>query len=251
MENTGIIQLEKEVALRGRIIETIVSANEELREKCALLGSFIQSKASGYSTSEKEMLGKILGYSLTEKSSGTTERRYSVTENESGTTELGYSVSEKENGTTDFRYSIPENEKGTTEHRYSISENDKGTTGVGYSISEKEKGITNVRSPLPEKIDVARFPRGAFQEKFKEQTNYKGRRSAPRATTDLLVHIYNGGDCGYPALRKVTHLSTGGLGKMLMRLTKKGLIKRTGLQKLALTESSLNLLRQTWGNTQK
>lgn len=250
MENNDIHLLQKENALNKRILESLVSANEELRDKNAFFVSFLQSKWDTYSPSEKEMLEKMLSYSLSEKGKASPNDSYSTTENSKGTTERSYSFPENGNGTTEESYSSTEKGKGTTERSYSLTENSKGTTDLGRSIPETGKGTTDVWSSHIT-IGNATYSRDSFlAHNIKTHTNYKGRRSATEATTSLLKHIYNGGDCGYPTLRKVTHLSRGGLGKMLMRLTKKGLIVRTGLQKLALTESSLHLIRKSLGQTE-
>lgn len=249
MENTELSHLQKEIALRGRIIETLVSANEERRHKCALLVSFVQSKADSYSPAEKEWLQNMFGDWLHENGNGTTNLGYSIHENGNGTPNVGYSIHEKGNGTPNLGYSIHENVNGTTNVGSSLTENVNGTTDNRYSISENGNGITTNLKPLPPKMEPGKFALSNLKKKITGHTHYKGRSSAIEATADLLVHIYNGGDCGYPTLKKVTQLSTGGLGKMLMRLTKKGLIKRTGLQKLALTPSALSLLQHTWHET--
>lgn len=265
MQDNDLLQLRKEIALRGRIIETIVSANEELRAKNSALVSFIQSKAGSYSPSEIEMLEKIIGYSLNgnvnaypdasyshvEKGKGTTEFSYSLAENEKASPDVSYSHAEKGKGTTELSYSYVEKDKGITEASYSVAEKVMGITDVRNPVSGKGKGITNVRNPADGNGKVTHTPDFAFRVNVKLHLHHKGRRSALDATTALLKHIYNGGDCGYPALKKVTHLSTGGLGKRLMSLTKKGLIKRTGLQKLALTESALNLLGHAYDGSGK
>lgn len=277
MENIELSHLQKEIALRGRIIETLVSANEEIRFKCSHLVSFVQSKTDSFSPAEKEWLQNMFGDWLRENGNGTTGDCYAFSEKGKASETLSYSSFEKEKGidtgsysnvkkgnASDTRiFSFAEKENGTGESGYSISEKGKGTTGFGYSvsgkvnapdtfvapISEKGNGITKPLKPLPEKIEPGKISVFTLKEKMNGQTRYKGRSSAVYATADLLVHIYNGGDCGYPTLKKVTKLSTSGLGKMLMRLTKKGLIKRTGLQKLALTQSALSLLQHTWHET--
>ena len=221
MENIELSHLQKEIALRGSIIETLVSANEEMRFKCSHLVSFVQSKTDSFSPAEKEWLQNMFGDWLRE--------------NGNGTPNVGYSIHEKGNGTPTVGYSI--------------SENANGTTKLGSPISENGNGTTMHLRPLPPKMEPGKFALSNLKKKIIGHTHYKGRSSAMEATADLLVHIYNGGDCGYPTLKKVTQLSTGGLGKMLMRLTKKGLIKRTGLQKLALTESARSLLQHAWHET--
>ena len=246
MENTELSHLQKEIALRGRIIETLVSANEELRHKCSHLVSFLVSKTANYSPAEKEWLENMLGDWLRENGNGTTNLRYSITENGNGTPNLGCSIHENGNGTPNVGYSIHEKGNGTPNVGSSLTENGNGTTKLGYSVPENGKGTTTQLRPLPEKMEPGKFSVFNLRKKIIAHTHYKGKSSAIDSTANLLVHIYNGGDCGYPTLKKVTQLSTGGLGKMLMSLTKKGLIKRTGLQKLALTESARSLLQHTW-----
>ncbi|MES2621434.1 MAG: hypothetical protein V4615_11345 [Bacteroidota bacterium] len=265
MQDNDLLQLRKEIALRGRIIETIVSGNEELRGKYMALVSFLQSKAETYSPAEKEMLEKITGNTVHGKGKGITEPSYSLTENAKAYPELSYSNVEKEKGITKSSYSFIENVKASPEFNYSIPEKEKGITEIGYSVTEKEnaspesgysltgndKGITDDRNRVTGTGKVTHTPEFAFRVNVKSHLKHKGRRSTLDATTALLKHIYDGGDCGYPTLKKVTHLSTGGLGKRLMSLTKRGLIKRTGLQKLALTESALNLLRHAYDGSAK
>ena len=193
------------------------------------------------------MLTNKLSYSLTETGKAPPDDSYSSTENGKGTAERSYSFPEKGNGTTEESYSSTDKCKGTTERSYSLTENGKGTTDLGRSIPETGKGTTDVWRGHIKIGNTTYSHESLLYLNIKTHTNYKGRRSATAATTSLLKHIYGGGDCGYPTLRKVTHLSKGGLGKMLMRLTKRGMIVRTGLQKLALTESSLNLIRKSLG----
>ena len=203
MENNDLASAQKEMVLRGRIIESLLLGNEELRDKNALLVSFIQSKWDTYSIYEKEKLANILGYSI----------------NETGnlSPNVTYAVSETVNGISNF------------------------TRG----IVEKGNGITNAESNLSEKEDAPKLNTPKFSKAGKPRRSNKGPAGAPDAFYNLTNHIYNGGDCGYPTLKRVTGLSTSGLGKMLIRLKKRGVLIRTGLQKLELTPSTIQLLEDS------
>jgi hypothetical protein len=214
----------------------------------------------GYSLNDYSKRPPEAGCSLAVKGNGTTESGYSSAEKGNGATDVSSSSAENSRPSPDLGYSFAEKGNGTTGFSYSIAENVKTSPNLGYSISEKGKGATEGISSLsgngndaakhpaglPDKIDVALLPLSLIRSKIRTATHYKGRESALISTALLFVHIYNGGDGGYPALSKVTKLSTGGLAKMLMSLRKKGLIKNKGYRQPALTEASLNILRQAW-----
>ena len=231
MENNDLAAAQKEMVLRGRIIESLLLGNEELRDKNALLVSFIQSKWDTYSIYEKEKLANILGYSIDE----TGNLSPNVT----------YAVSETVNGISNVTRGIVEKANGITTNTYSVSETANGISSDTRGIAEKVNGVTNAESNLSEKEDAPKLTTPKFSKAGKPRRSNKGPAGAPDAFYNLTNHIYNGGDCGYPALKRVTGLSTSGLGKMLMRLKKRGVLIRTGLQKLELTPSTIQLLEDS------
>jgi hypothetical protein len=192
------------------------------------------------------MLEKWLGYSLPGNGNGSRDSDSSLTESGNGTTHFSYSVTEKGNGTTDLSSSLTGNGKASLTFGSSIPENGKASPNEGSSLSEKENALQHAHVTLPEKIDPAQLSLFSIRAKVKTATGYKGRNSGLDATARLFIHLYNGGDGGYPALCRATKLSMGGIGKMLMSLRKKGLIKNKGYRQPALTEKALNILRHAW-----
>ncbi len=231
MENNDVASAQKERVLRGRIIESLLLGNGELRDKNALLVSFIQSKWDTYSIDEKEKLANILGYSIDEKGNLSPNATYAVFESVNGTSNVTRGIAEKGIGTSTNTYAVSETANGISNGTRGIAENGNGITYVERNPSEKE--------------DASKLNTPKFSKAGKPRRSNKGRAGAPGAFYNLTNHIYNGGDCGYPALKRVTGLSTSGLGKMLMRLKKRGVLIRTGLQKLELTPSTIQLLEDS------
>lgn len=151
MENNDVILLQKENALNKRILESLISANEEMRDKNAFLVSVIQSKWDSYSISQKEMLTKM----------------------------LGITASETVNGTTTHTYAVSETVKGTTEHNYSVNGKVNGTTDVDRGIAEKVNGITDNGSPSSEKGDTVKSSDSNVQKTVKKRREgaIKGRQA--------------------------------------------------------------------------
>ncbi len=219
MSEAKIAALEKEIARLNLIIEALVFENAALKR--------------GYSISEKGNASEEFGYSITEKGNGITDN--------------GYSVSEKDNGITEFGYSFIEKGNGITDNGYSVSEKSNGITEFGRPVSEKGNGIPNVGRPLPEKIDPASGAVYKVNQKLRAMEKGKVKRSGSINSAKLLIHFHNKSNSDHPTLRKLTGLSEGGLGKMIMSLTKRGLIVRDGWQKFALTASAKKLLGEALG----
>ncbi len=70
------------------------------------------------------------------------------------------------------------------------------------------------------------------------------RNSTKLNVAKILVHIYNKRESSYMKLRKLTDLSEGGLGKLMILIRRKGLIHRTAYQQFAPTEKALQLMRE-------
>lgn len=159
----------------------------------------------------------------------------------------GYSVSEKGNGITNNGYSVTEKDNGITNDGYSVSEKGNGITNVGSPVSEKGNGITELLRSLPEKVDPASGVVYRLNQKLRAMEKGKVKRSGSLNSAKLLIHFHNKSNSDHPTLRKLTGLSEGGLGKMIMSLTKRGLIVRDGWQKFALTASAKKLLGEELG----
>jgi hypothetical protein len=201
---------EKEIALRGRIIEALVNGNEQLRHRCAFLVSFIASKKDSYSLSELEMLDNMLGYAINDKVNGPPQSGYSFAEKGNGTSgfgssfaetgklspELGYSFAENGNGTKQSGYSFTVKDKASPESGYTFAEKGKASPQFGYSISEKGNASPQSGIALPEKIDPAQLYISSIIGKVRAATGYKGKQSALDATARLFIHLYNGGGWG-------------------------------------------------------
>jgi hypothetical protein len=108
MEHTVYTSAEKEIALRGHIIEALVSENALLKEKLQLLASAIGAKQAAYSLSELEMLEKLTGIGISEKGNGTTEARNGVSGKGNASPQLYHAISEKRKGITGSKSSISE-----------------------------------------------------------------------------------------------------------------------------------------------
>jgi hypothetical protein len=219
MTEDKIALLEKEIARLNLIIDALVFQNEALKR--------------GYSVSETENAPPNLSYSVAEKDNGITNDGYSVTEKDNGITNNGYSVTEKCNGITNVGYSIAE--KGN------------GITDVGSPVSEKGNGITEPLRPLPEKIDPASGAVYKVNQKLRAMEKGKVKRSGSINSAKLLIHFHNKSNSDHPTLRKLTDLSEGGLAKMIMSLTRRGLIVRDGWQKFALTPAAKKLMGEALG----
>jgi predicted transcriptional regulator len=228
MNDTEISLLKNEIARQNRIIEALLLHNEQLRAQNAALQSGNSSENSSYSVSEKENAPPNAGYSVTEKGKGTTTNSYSITEKGKGITSDSNSVTEKEKGTTTDSYSIPEKEKGITPD--------------SYSVTEKGNGITYVGSPVPEKVETTASNVVRVHTKLRAMENGKVKRSGSINSAKLLIHFHNGNGGSHPELRKLTGLSKGGLAKLIMSLTKRGLITRSGWQRFSLTAAGRQLL---------
>ncbi len=232
METSDAAQLRLEIAFRGRMIEALLASNEELREKCMHLSSFIQSKMELYSTSDKETIANLLVYSTQDKGVTLNQLLYS-------TTDLGTTPN-------DLKHSTPDLGVASNQSVYSTPEAGTALNHVIQHDTIKGSGINQVPEPLPKKFEQKSKVVYLFASLLRQALQYKGRESAMEAAAFLMLHIYNEGDGDYPALCEATGQSQGGLAKMLMRLRKKGLIERTAFQKFALTETALNILRQAW-----
>jgi hypothetical protein len=175
------------------------------------------------------------------------KRGYSISEKKNAPPNLSYSVSEKDNGIPNSSYSIVEKGNGIPNSSYSISEKSNGITNLGSPVSEKGNGITEVLRPLPEKIDPASGAVYKLNQKLRAMEKGKVKRSGSINSAKLLIHFHNQINSDHPTLRKLTGLSEGGLGKMIMSLTRRGLIVRDGWQKFALTASAKKLVGEALG----
>jgi hypothetical protein len=225
--------LEKEIARLNLIIDALAFENAALKR--------------GYSVSGKGNAPEEFGYSVAEKGKGITEVGYSVVEKSKGITEVGYSVVEKGNGITEVGHSVAEKGNGITEVGYSVAEKDNGITDVRSPVSEKGNGITEPLRPLPERIDPASGVVYKLNQKLRAMEKGKVKRSGSINSAKLLVHFHNKSNSDHPTLRKLTGLSEGGLGKLIMSLKKRGLIVRDGWQKFALTPAAKKLLSEAVG----
>ncbi len=211
--------LEKEIARLNLIIDALAFENAALKR--------------GYSVSGKGNAPEEVGYSVAEKGKGITEVGYSVVEKSKGITEVGYSVVEKGNGITEVGYSVVGKVNGITDFR--------------SPVAEKGNGITEVLKQLPEKIDPASGVVYKLNQKLRAMEKGKVKRSGSINSAKLLVHFHNKSNSDHPTLRKLTGLSEGGLGKLIMSLKKRGLIVRDGWQKFALTPAAKKLLSEAVG----
>lgn len=246
MERPHLTSAEKEIALRGHIIEALVSENIVLKEKLNLLASAIAAKQAAYSLSELEMLENLTGLTISEKGNGITGSNPSISRAGNGITEPCGSVSRTDNACKNSNSSIYEIGKGITYFTSSISRAENASTNLHSAAPEKESGQTQALPPLPEKITEETLSLFLIRIKLKELTGYKGRKSALYSTAALFVHLYNGGEGGYPALQKAASLSEGGLAKLLMSLRKKGLIVNKGYRQPALTERAMHIIKAAW-----
>lgn len=206
--------LEKEIARLNLIIEALIFENAALKR--------------GYSVSETNNAPPNLSYSVNEKGNGIPNNSYSITEKDNGIPSNSSSVNEKGNG-------IPNSS-------YSITEKGNGIPNVSYSVDENDNGITDVGRPLPEKIDPASGIVYKLNQKLRAMDKGKVKRSGSINSAKLLIHFHNISNSDHPTLRKLTGLSEGGLGKLIMSLKKRGLIVRDGWQKFALTASAKKLV---------
>ena len=219
MNEEKITFLEKEVARLNLIIDALVFQNEALK--------------LGYSVTEKNNAPPELGYSVSEKGNGIIEAGYSIHEKSNGRTEAGYSISEKGNGTTETGYSVTEKVNGITDNR--------------YSVTEKVNGITELLRTLPEKVEPTPDNVLKLNKRLRAMDKGKVKRSGSINSAKLLIHFHNQNSGAHPGLRKLTNLSKGGLGKLIMSLTRRGLIVRDGWQKFALTPSAKKLMSEAFG----
>jgi hypothetical protein len=72
----------------------------------------------------------------------------------------------------------------------------------------------------------------------------KAKKKGKANIVKMLIHFHNKGRGDYPELRKLTGLSEGGVGKMIMSLKKRGLIQRTGYQQFGLTVKTTEFLQK-------
>jgi hypothetical protein len=172
------------------------------------------------------------------------KRGYSISETGNASPNVGYSVSEKGNGIPNDSYSVAEKDNGIPNDSYSISEKGNGIPNSSYSVNEKGNGISNVGRPLPEKIDPASGAVYNLNQKLRAMEKGKVKRSGSINSAKLLIHFHNKSNSDHPTLRKLTNLSEGGLGKMIMSLKKRGLIIPDGWQKFALTPNAKKLMSE-------
>ena len=210
--------LKSENSRLSRLVEALLSANEDLRQQNADLRTGNASPDFGSS----------------------------VTENGNGTKSIGSSVTENGNGTKGIGLPVTENSNGIKYVSLPITENSKETKDFGLPITENSNGIADNLAPLPEKIDLTSNAFYYVATKLRTGQYTKAKESGVQNQAKLLVHFHNGGGGSYPELRKLTGFSKGGLGKSLGVLTKRGLISRTGFQKFGVTAAGKKVLQLGW-----
>lgn len=172
------------------------------------------------------------------------KRGYSLSETGNAPPNLSYSVAEKDNGIPNDSYSVNKKDNGIPNSIYSVNKKGNGILNDSYSVAEKGNGITNVGRPLPEKIDPASGAVYQLNQKLRTMERGKVRSSGSINSSKLLIHFHNQSNSDHPTLRKVTGLSEGGLGKLIMSLKKRGLIVPDGWQKFALTPNAKKLMSE-------
>jgi len=214
MTDIEISLLKNEIARQNRIIEALLLHNEQLRVEIAALRSGNSPENSSYSVSETEK---------------------GITTESNAVTEIG-------NGINKHSYSVTEKAKGINTDSYSVSEKGMGITTGRNAVPEKGNGITTVGSPVPEKVEPTTGNILRINAKFRDMKGGKVKRSGSRNSAKLLIHFHNGNGGSYTELKKVTGLSEGGVGKLIMSLKKRGLIVSSGWQRFALTAAGRQLL---------
>jgi hypothetical protein len=141
-------------------------------------------------------------------------------------------------------YSVNENINASPDFGYSVNEKVNGITEFGSSINEKVNGITELWRPLPEKVEPVWDNIYKIRQKLRASEKKKVKYSASENNAKLLIHFHNKSNSDHPTLRKLTDLSESGLAKMIMSLTRRGLIVRDGWQKFALTPTAKNLMSE-------
>lgn len=237
METSDATLLRQEIAFRGRMIEALLASNEELRERCARLSSFIESKMELYSAPDKDAIAKHLLYSTSSKGVASNELLYSTRDLTVASNQTDYSTPDLGVVSNQSDYSTPQ--EGTAQNQSILHNPQQGS------------GINEVFEPLPKRFEQNSKVVYLLASMLRQHLQYKGRETAMEAAAFVMLHIYNDGDGDYNALTKATGQSQSGLAKMIMRLKKKGVIQRTAFQKYALTETALNVLKQAWAKTPK
>jgi biotin operon repressor len=228
MPETEISILKNEIARQNRIIEALLTHNEQLRAENANLKNETSPEHGSYSVSEIEKSPIDGSYSITEKGKGIPTGSNAVPEKEKGMPADSNSVSEIRNGIPTENYSILEKMNGMP-----ISSN---------AVSKTGNGINTGSNSIPEKVEPSTGNILRVNANFRAIKGGKMKRSGSKNIAKLLIHIHNGNSGSYPELRKATGLSEGGVGKLVMSLKKRGLIVSSGWQRFSLTDAGRQLL---------
>ncbi len=217
MTEQQIAQLETENQRLARMVDSLLTHNEQLREENAYLKTHI----------------------------GTTIVGYSNVKTDNGTNDAGYSIVKTDIGIHNGSTSNVKNDTGTNDVGYSIVKTDIGTTDVSPSNVKTDIGITN--KVLPVTIEITYTNAFKLKGPLKRNGFLRVSWKSVQISGQIMLHCYNKQLCSYAVLRKVTGMSEGGIAKRLMSMRKVGLITRTGFQRFELTEKGKRLIMEVFG----
>jgi len=215
--------LRTEISRLSRLVEALLSANEDLRREISVL--------KGTDAPPNQV--------------------YSIEHGNDGTPKSNASIVHKSDGTPIPNASIAHGSDGTHTPNASIVHGSDGTPMSIASIVHGSDGTTNILYPLPSKIELSGMHTLYMRDHLKTGKYIKVSDTNLQNQIKLLINFYNGGSGSHKELRKLTGLSKGGMAKSIMALTKRGLIVRTGFQKFSLTGDALKILESGWQNFSK
>lgn len=147
-----------------------------------------------------------------------------------------------ENTLKEIREGIPQNAEGLERIK-------EGNNKSVYAVNKTWEGNPTSGPVLPPVIHPSPEMIRALSKSMKLLHYNRVRKSARKNAALLLIHFHNRSGGDYPGLRKLTGLSNFGLAKFIRSMKEKGLIVRRGWQKFGLTQSSENMVRDAWLQT--
>ena len=132
--------------------------------------------------------------------------------------------------------------------RDSHAETVLGNPQVTDSQPKTGVGIPTVTKPLPETWAIDEVSIKKVSARLKKAGFSNVKKTGKRNIAKVLLHFHNKGKGGFKELHKVTWLSEGGVGKLMMSLQKRGTIHRTTYQHYALSAGALQVLQLAYND---
>ncbi|HLG35060.1 MAG TPA: hypothetical protein VI757_09285 [Bacteroidia bacterium] len=271
MDAPDISALQNEIVQLRKIISVLLEQIDMLKLNNTRAGNQTGGN-NPVSSNPSQESGIIQLYpSNPQKEIGTNELISSTLQKESGMNEFISSDSKKEKGMNESISPTPKKESGMNEPILSPSQKESGTNEVVSSdslstiphnenilpASEKETaskqsvhlaleqtmGANEPVSSLPQTINSSDQNIYMLAAVLEKQIFQRSRDSAREGAARLLIHFYNKGSGRYEELQKLTGYSSGGLGKLMILMRRKGLMQRSAFQQFVPSARALQLMQ--------